>query len=213
MADRARGRRRRKGGVAPRRRADRRRRRAPRSPSGGSFTLAMSGGRTPWAMLAILGELEEMPWEKTELFQVDERVASPGRRGRATSPTWCSGSRWITRRRCGRCRSPSANSNDAAREYEDTLPERSTASTSASAPTATPPRWSRRPGARGQRPPRRDDRERLPGPPPHDPHLPGAERRPPDRLAGHRPRQGASRWPSCSPATPRSPPGGSRTRT
>jgi 6-phosphogluconolactonase len=44
----------------------------------GPFSLAMSGGRTPWAMLAILGELEEMPWEATELFQVDERIASPG---------------------------------------------------------------------------------------------------------------------------------------
>ncbi|MFL5834016.1 MAG: 6-phosphogluconolactonase [Solirubrobacterales bacterium] len=44
----------------------------------GHFTVAMSGGRSPWAMLAILGELEEMPWDKTELFQVDERVASPG---------------------------------------------------------------------------------------------------------------------------------------
>jgi 6-phosphogluconolactonase len=42
------------------------------------FKLAMSGGRSPWAMLAILGELEQMPWEQTELFQVDERVASPG---------------------------------------------------------------------------------------------------------------------------------------
>jgi 6-phosphogluconolactonase len=42
------------------------------------FALAMSGGRSPWAMLAILGELEEMPWAQTELFQVDERVASPG---------------------------------------------------------------------------------------------------------------------------------------
>jgi 6-phosphogluconolactonase len=44
----------------------------------GSFELAMSGGRSPWAMLAILGELEEMPWPQTELFQVDERVAAPG---------------------------------------------------------------------------------------------------------------------------------------
>jgi 6-phosphogluconolactonase len=42
------------------------------------FAFAMSGGRSPWAMLAILGELEEMPWDKTELFQVDERVAAPG---------------------------------------------------------------------------------------------------------------------------------------
>jgi 6-phosphogluconolactonase len=44
----------------------------------GSFSFAMSGGRSPWTMLAILGELEEMPWGETELFQVDERVASPG---------------------------------------------------------------------------------------------------------------------------------------
>jgi 6-phosphogluconolactonase len=43
-----------------------------------TFSLAMSGGRSPWAMLAILGELEEMPWPETELFQVDERIASPG---------------------------------------------------------------------------------------------------------------------------------------
>jgi 6-phosphogluconolactonase len=43
-----------------------------------AFAVAMSGGRSPWAMLAILGELEEMPWEQTELFQVDERIAAPG---------------------------------------------------------------------------------------------------------------------------------------
>ncbi|MGN6255504.1 MAG: 6-phosphogluconolactonase [Solirubrobacterales bacterium] len=44
----------------------------------GRFAFAMSGGRSPWAMLAILGDLEGMPWERTELFQVDERVAAPG---------------------------------------------------------------------------------------------------------------------------------------
>jgi 6-phosphogluconolactonase len=44
----------------------------------GRFALAMSGGRSPWAMLAILGESEQMPWDRTELFQVDERVAAPG---------------------------------------------------------------------------------------------------------------------------------------
>ena len=44
----------------------------------GTFAFAMSGGRSPWNMLAILGDLEEMPWAETELFQVDERVASPG---------------------------------------------------------------------------------------------------------------------------------------
>lgn len=44
----------------------------------GSFSFAMSGGRSPWAMLAILGDLEAMPWDRTELFQVDERIAAPG---------------------------------------------------------------------------------------------------------------------------------------
>jgi 6-phosphogluconolactonase len=44
----------------------------------GHFAFAMSGGRSPWSMLAILGDLEEMPWAETELFQVDERIASPG---------------------------------------------------------------------------------------------------------------------------------------
>ena len=67
-----------RGGRAARRRADRGRRAGRRSPSAAIFELAMSGGRTPWAMLAILGDLEEMPWGETELFQVDERVAAPG---------------------------------------------------------------------------------------------------------------------------------------
>jgi len=44
----------------------------------GSFSLAMSGGRTPWAMLAVLGDIATMPWGRTELFQVDERIAAPG---------------------------------------------------------------------------------------------------------------------------------------
>ncbi len=43
-----------------------------------TFSFAMSGGRSPWAMLAMLGEDETMPWPGTELFQVDERIASPG---------------------------------------------------------------------------------------------------------------------------------------
>lgn len=44
----------------------------------GAFELAMSGGRSPWAMLAILGDEEAMPWSRTRLFQVDERIAAPG---------------------------------------------------------------------------------------------------------------------------------------
>lgn len=44
----------------------------------GEFSLALSGGRTPWGMVGQLGDMEEMPWEQTWLFQVDERVAPPG---------------------------------------------------------------------------------------------------------------------------------------
>ena len=43
----------------------------------GQFTLAVSGGRTPWAMLRALAG-EDMPWTQLQLFQVDERVAPAG---------------------------------------------------------------------------------------------------------------------------------------
>jgi 6-phosphogluconolactonase len=43
----------------------------------GIFTLAVSGGRTPWAMLAALGEYD-IPWDNAHVFQVDERVAPRG---------------------------------------------------------------------------------------------------------------------------------------
>ena len=107
----------------------------------GAFSLAVSGGRSPWAMLALLAGSEEMPWDATQVFQVDERVAEPGSDERnlthlllalpmerhaavrpmpVTSPTWRPRRR-STRRGC---------------------PSRSTSSTSASAPTDTPPRWS-----------------------------------------------------------------------
>jgi 6-phosphogluconolactonase len=44
----------------------------------GEFALALSGGRTPWRMIALLGDHPDMPWEQTRIFQVDERVAPPG---------------------------------------------------------------------------------------------------------------------------------------
>lgn len=89
----------------------------------GSYALAMSGGRTPWAMLAILGELKEMPWERTELFQVDERIASPG-----------SEERNLTHMVLGLSMDHQAtlkpmpvtqrDLETAARQYEESLPER-----------------------------------------------------------------------------------------
>lgn len=43
----------------------------------GCFTLAVSGGRTPWAMLRAFVGLE-LPWDAVHLFQVDERLAPDG---------------------------------------------------------------------------------------------------------------------------------------
>ncbi len=41
------------------------------------FTFAVSGGRTPWAMFADLRD-EDEPWNRTAIYQVDERVAPAG---------------------------------------------------------------------------------------------------------------------------------------
>jgi 6-phosphogluconolactonase len=44
----------------------------------GEYSLALSGGRTPWTMIGLLTEMDEMPWEQAHIYQVDERVAPPG---------------------------------------------------------------------------------------------------------------------------------------
>ena len=43
----------------------------------GSFALALSGGRTPWPMFAAL-DGHSVPWDRTGIWQVDERVAPDG---------------------------------------------------------------------------------------------------------------------------------------
>lgn len=43
----------------------------------GRFTLAVSGGHTPWVMLRALAD-EDVPWQGVQVFQVDERVAPAG---------------------------------------------------------------------------------------------------------------------------------------
>ncbi len=47
----------------------------------GSFDMAMSGGHTPWNMLGAL-DSTEIPWDQTQIYQVDERIASPGSQDR-----------------------------------------------------------------------------------------------------------------------------------
>ncbi|MGA0122726.1 MAG: 6-phosphogluconolactonase [Gaiellales bacterium] len=43
----------------------------------GAFSMAVSGGRSPWAMFGDLAGLD-VPWESVEIYQVDERVAPDG---------------------------------------------------------------------------------------------------------------------------------------
>jgi 6-phosphogluconolactonase len=89
----------------------------------GHFAFAMSGGRSPWAMLAILGELEGMPWDRTELFQVDERVASPGSEDRNLTHMVLGLS--MDHQATLRPMPVTQRDHDAAgREYESSLPER-----------------------------------------------------------------------------------------
>ncbi|UDY35323.1 6-phosphogluconolactonase [Dermatobacter hominis] len=43
----------------------------------GAFTFAVSGGRSPWAMLTHLAH-QDLPWEAVSIWQVDERIAPAG---------------------------------------------------------------------------------------------------------------------------------------
>ena len=89
----------------------------------GRFAFAMSGGRSPWAMLAILGELEGMPWDRTELFQVDERVAAPGDEARNLTHMVLG----LSMDHQATLRPMPVTQRDldaAAREYEASLPDR-----------------------------------------------------------------------------------------
>lgn len=45
--------------------------------SRGTFVMAISGGNTPWQMLRALA-LQEVPWDRLHVVQVDERIAPWG---------------------------------------------------------------------------------------------------------------------------------------
>ena len=42
----------------------------------GRFTVAVSGGQTPWAFFRVL-RASTLPWSAIDVFQVDERIAPP----------------------------------------------------------------------------------------------------------------------------------------
>ncbi len=43
----------------------------------GRLTVALSGGRAPWQAFRLLAS-EDVPWDRVEIFQVDERIAPDG---------------------------------------------------------------------------------------------------------------------------------------
>jgi 6-phosphogluconolactonase len=87
-----------------------------------SFSFAVSGGRTPWRMLALLSDLP-LPWDGTQIFQVDERVAPPGSEDRNLTHLILT----LPIERQAVVRPMPVTSRDldaAAHEYEAGLPER-----------------------------------------------------------------------------------------
>jgi 6-phosphogluconolactonase len=87
----------------------------------GSFSLAVSGGRTPWQMVALLADAS-LPWERTAFFQADERVAAPGSEERNLTHLV----RMLPIERQAVLRPMPVTSRDleaAAREYEAELPK------------------------------------------------------------------------------------------
>jgi 6-phosphogluconolactonase len=87
----------------------------------GHFTFAVSGGRTPWAMFAELATLD-MPWERTVLYQVDERVAPDGDPDR--NLTNLRASLASARTTIDAMDVESADLDEAAARYAQHLPER-----------------------------------------------------------------------------------------
>lgn len=93
------------------------------SEARGAYELAMSGGKGPWAMVATLSASEEMPWARTSLFQVDERVAAPGSEDRNLTHFILA----LSMDNQAALRPMPVTQRDldaAAREYEASLPER-----------------------------------------------------------------------------------------
>jgi 6-phosphogluconolactonase len=87
-----------------------------------AFSIAVSGGRSPWRMLALLSD-SELPWERTELFQVDERIAEPGSEDRNLTHLLLALPISVQ----SSVRPMPVTSTDleaAAREYEASLPQR-----------------------------------------------------------------------------------------
>ena len=87
----------------------------------GAFTLAVSGGHTPVAMFAALGELD-LPWDAISIYQVDERIAPAGRRRPQSDPADGQPAGRRARRRVNPMPVEAAEVAAAAAEYAAALP-------------------------------------------------------------------------------------------
>jgi 6-phosphogluconolactonase len=85
----------------------------------GFFTLAISGGRTPWAMIKQLAQ-EDLPWENVFLFQVDERMAPDAHPDRNLTQLFkaIEGSRLVLRLNIFPMRVNAEDLDEACLEYE-----------------------------------------------------------------------------------------------
>jgi 6-phosphogluconolactonase len=90
----------------------------------GLFTLAVSGGKTPWAMLKDLAS-EEVPWSQVHVFQIDERIAPEGDPDRNLTHLHESllGNAPIPKENIHAMPVNAADPAEGAKEYEQTLQE------------------------------------------------------------------------------------------
>jgi len=90
----------------------------------GIFTLAVSGGKTPWAMLKDLAS-EEVPWSQVHVFQIDERIAPEGDPDRNLTHLHESliGNAPIPKENIHAMPVNAADPAEGAKEYEQTLQE------------------------------------------------------------------------------------------
>ena len=89
-----------------------------------SFSLAISGGRTPWEMLKILSKAD-LPWQRINLFQVDERVAPDGHSDRNLTQLFqaIAGTPMVTQLRIFPMPVTAEDLDAAAKEYTEVLNE------------------------------------------------------------------------------------------
>ena len=89
-----------------------------------SFSLAISGGRTPWEMLKILSKVD-LPWQRINLFQVDERVAPDGHPDRNLTQLFqaIAGTAMVTQLRIFPMPVTAEDLDASAKEYAEVLDE------------------------------------------------------------------------------------------